>query len=436
LLEGNFPRVWVSGEISNLRRIASGHWYFSLKDAAAQVRCAMFRGNNRLLRFSPDDGMQVLARARVSLYEVRGDFQLIVEHLEEAGDGALLRAFEALKRRLAAEGLFDPERKRPLPTLPRRIGVITSPGGAAVRDVLSVLRRRFPAIPVRIYPVPVQGPEAAPRIAVALRLAAARQDCDVLLLTRGGGSLEDLWAFNEESLARAIAACEIPVVSAVGHQTDFTIADLVADHRAPTPSAAAELLSPDQRSILDRFAQLEQRLVLHLRRRLTHQSQRLTWLSGRLRQQHPGRRLETGAQRLDELDQRLARAMRNAVARRRMRLEALLAHLRRHSPSHRLTQVRMRLQQLMARQRHALERRLEDRRLRLAKASGALQAISPLATLERGYAIVTRLPKGTLVRRAGDVARGDRVRARLGRGVIECRVEKTDGEAPTAAPQS
>ncbi|HEU4485077.1 MAG TPA: exodeoxyribonuclease VII large subunit, partial [Povalibacter sp.] len=245
LLERGFPVLWIEGEMSNLSRPSSGHWYFSIKDEGAQLRCAMFRQRNLLARFTPRDGQVVLLRGRISLYEPRGDYQFLVDHIEEAGEGALRRRFELLKTRLAAEGLFATERKRPLPKHPARIGVVTSPSGAAIRDVLHVLRRRFCSIPVLIYPVPVQGAGAATQIAAAIRLASARADCDVLILARGGGSLEDLWSFNEEVVARAIAACTIPIVSGVGHEVDFTIADFVADLRAPTPSGAAELVAPD-----------------------------------------------------------------------------------------------------------------------------------------------------------------------------------------------
>ena len=253
LLEGHFPLVWVEGEISNLARPSSGHIYFSLKDEAAQVRCAMFKMRNRLLNFQPENGQQVLARARISLYEARGDFQLIIEHMEETGDGALRRQFELLKHKLFEEGLFDESHKRELPSLPTRLGVITSPSGAAIRDILSVLKRRFPGIPILIYPVPVQGNEAPPAIIDAIKTAGIRKDCDLLILARGGGSLEDLWAFNDESVARAIYHCPIPVVTGIGHEIDFTIADFVADFRAPTPSAAAEYISPDQNEWLENF---------------------------------------------------------------------------------------------------------------------------------------------------------------------------------------
>ncbi|MGE5241377.1 MAG: exodeoxyribonuclease VII large subunit, partial [Bacteroidota bacterium] len=265
MLEGGFPPLWIEGEISNLSRPASGHLYFSLKDAQAQVRCAFFRQYQRTRGAALKDGLHVLARARVSLYEGRGDFQLIVEYLEEAGEGALRRAFDALKLRLAQEGLFDAAHKKPLPRLPRRVGIITSTSGAVLHDILTTLKRRFPAIAILVHPVPVQGEGAAERIAAAIRVAGQRRDCDALILARGGGSLEDLWPFNEEIVARAIHACPVPIVSGVGHETDFTIADMAADARAPTPTAAAEMLSPDQQEWLAQFARLENRLVTAMR---------------------------------------------------------------------------------------------------------------------------------------------------------------------------
>ncbi|HHH35510.1 MAG TPA: exodeoxyribonuclease VII large subunit [Gammaproteobacteria bacterium] len=422
LLEGSFPLVWVEGEVSNFARPSSGHWYFSLKDASAQVRCAMFRNRNYLLGFTPENGAQVLVRARLSLYEPRGDYQLIVEHMEEAGDGALRRAFEELKQRLAAEGLFDETHKRPLPALPRRIGVITSPTGAAIRDILSVLQRRFPAIPVLIYPVPVQGREAAPAIARMIRLACRRRDCDVLILARGGGSLEDLWAFNEECVARAIHECDIPIVSGVGHEIDFTIADFAADLRAPTPSGAAELASPDGEEWRRRLRHGRARLKTVLRRRLADDRQRLRWLAARLRQQHPGQRLQQWNQRLDELEQRMLRAMDLRLERNRSRLRELRAHLRRHDPRARLRQARERCRRLAPRLRQVMRRRLQERRHRLEALGRALNAVSPLATLGRGYAILRTLPEGELVRDARQVRAGDAVEARLARGRLICDV--------------
>ena len=427
LLEGHFPLLWVEGEISNLARPGSGHLYFSLKDAQAQVRCAMFRLRNRHLDFRPANGMQVLVRARVGLYEPRGEFQLVVEHMEPAGAGALQRAFEALKARLAAEGLFDSRHKRPLPPLPRRVGVITSPTGAALRDVLSVLRRRFPAVPVRLFPVPVQGEGAAEAIAAALDRAGRRRDCDVLLLVRGGGSLEDLWAFNEEVVARAVRRCPVPVVVGVGHEVDFTIADLAADRRAPTPSAAAEMVTPHRDELLERLDGLARRLVLHLRRRLAQEAQRLTWLARRLGD--PRRHLHTAAQRLDELERRLTRAQHRRLQAAGERLAHLEHRLRRAEPRARLAALEQAAGQLRRRLAAAMGAALASRRQRLDALERTLRAVSPLGTLERGYAIVRR-PDGALVRSAAQVAPGETLETVLADGRLRGRVEAVEETPP------
>jgi exodeoxyribonuclease VII large subunit len=420
LLEGHFPLIWVEGEISNLARPASGHIYFSLKDAEAQVRCAMFKMRNRLLDFRPENGQQVLLRGRVSLYPARGDYQLIAEHMEEAGAGALRRQFELLKRRLSEEGLFDPAAKLPLPIMPSRLGIITSPSGAAIRDILSVLRRRFPGIPVLIYPVPVQCSEAPPAIVEALRTAAARQECDLLILARGGGSLEDLWAFNDEAVARAIHACPIPVVSAIGHETDVTIADFVADVRAPTPSAAAELVSPDRQEWAETLHGWQARLLRAWRSQLGQRQQGLAWLRQRLK--HPGQRLRERAQRLDELEQRLRLAQLSRQRQQQARLNTLRAQLLSHSPTQRLRELQLRLANLSRSNRQALNAHLERSRAHLHSLSRALDAVSPLATLGRGYAIVQKVD-GSIVRQASDVEVGEKVQTRLGQGHLDCRVE-------------
>ena len=377
LLESGLGRVWVEAEISNLARPSSGHWYFSLKDSQAQLRCAMFRQRNQHARFVPRDGQQVLARGRVSLYEPRGDYQLIVEQLEEAGLGALQRAFEQLRDRLAAEGLFAPERKRPLPAAPHRIGVITSPTGAALRDILHILARRYPSATVIVYPVPVQGAAAAPAIAAALDLAAARNECEVLILARGGGSLEDLWAFNDERVARAIHRASVPVVTGIGHETDFTIADFVADRRAPTPSGAAELVAPDTSGWLRQLARLGARFAAAVQRHLAEDERRLGALRHRLERAHPGARLVQSSQKLDELEQRLLRAWRERLLRAGTRVEL---------------------------------------------AARALQSVSPLATLARGFAVVTRASDGALLTDATAVAAGEEIHARLARGTLRARV--------------
>jgi exodeoxyribonuclease VII large subunit len=426
LLEQGFPRIWLEGELSNVSRPASGHLYFTLKDARAQIRAALFRTRNQAIRFRLEEGLQVLVRARVSLYEPRGDYQLIVEHMEEAGDGALRRAFEELKRKLADEGLFDVAHKQPLPVLPRRIGVITSPSGAAVRDVISVLGRRFPAIPVLIYPVPVQGREAGGEIANAIRRASARADCDVLILTRGGGSLEDLWPFNEEVVARAIHDCRIPLVSAVGHEIDFTIADLVADQRAATPSAAAELVSPDQIEWLARLTQLATRLENRLRHMLSDHQRQMAWLEKRLQQVHPGQYLRQQAQRLDELEQRVRLIIGIRIRELYSVLKEMHANLQRHSPAQQL--ARFGLQQGLLTQRlgTAMQGLLTEKRRRLELACRSLDTISPLATLQRGYAIVSHLPERRILRQAATVKPGDRVEARLAEGTLVCTVDATE----------
>ncbi|WP_018234127.1 exodeoxyribonuclease VII large subunit [Thioalkalivibrio thiocyanodenitrificans] len=425
LLEGTFPLIWVEGELSGVARPASGHVYFTLKDPNAQVRCALFRQRARNLRFRPADGMQVLVRARVGLYAPRGEYQLIVEHMEEAGDGALRRAFEALRNRLEAEGLFDPAAKKPLPRFPRRLGVITSPTGAAIRDILSVLRRRFPGLPVLVYPVPVQGEAAAPAIARALNTASRRGDCDVLIMARGGGSLEDLWAFNEEAVARALHDCRIPVITGVGHEVDVTIADLAADVRAATPSAAAELVSPPRDELLQHLEGRIRLLHERLGRRLRDQAQAVQTLERRLRQQHPERRLRDQAQRVDELERRLQLALDHGLRHRDARLAHLTDRLSHRSPARSLERLTSRRDQLALRLQGALRRRLDRLDSRLSAAARALHSVSPLATLGRGYSILTDV-QGQVIRDAAQVAVEDRVNARLGRGRLVCTVVQKD----------
>jgi exodeoxyribonuclease VII large subunit len=426
LLEGGLPLLWLEGELSNFARPSSGHCYFSLKDSAAQVRCAMFRQQSRALGFRPADGQQVLVRARVSLYETRGEFQLIVEHMEEAGEGALLRAFEALKLRLAAEGLFDPKHKQALPALPKRIGLITSPTGAAIRDLLHVLARRFPAIPVLVYPVPVQGAGAAERIAQTIDLASARDDCDVLILARGGGSLEDLWSFNEERVVRAIHRCVIPLVTGIGHEIDFTIADFVADVRAPTPSAAAELVAPDCAEFLGRLRTGESRLAQCAARRVAQLTDRTAWLERRLAQQHPGQRMKQRMQRLDELELRLQRAQARSRARLSDCLRECAAKLARLSPAVRIAGQLELAASLAGRLAVQAQRSLEAQRNRLGAGMRALHAVSPLATLERGYAIVSRAD-GTILHDAAGVMPGEEIGARLAKGRLEAVVKRAIG---------
>src|SRR5690606_17065317 len=354
LLEGHFPNVLVEGEISNLSMPSSGHWYFTLKDEGSQIRCAMFRNRNMMTRFRPRDGMQILLRGKLSIYEGRGDYQLIGESMEEAGDGALRRRFEMLKEKLAAEGLFATERKRPMPEHVRHVGVITSATGAVIRDIISVLRRRFPAIVITLFPVPVQGAEAPAAIVRAINTANRRRDLglDVLIIGRGGGSLEDLQAFNEESVARAASASELPTISAVGHETDVTIMDFVADLRAPTPSAAAELISPDQAEMMQVLAGYELIFAKLVKDRLHHHARQLAWLVRQLK--HPGRRLQEHAQSLDILEGRLQRATRHRINHAAHRLEALQQRLLAQSPRHVIRHHALRQEALT----HRLRRRM------------------------------------------------------------------------------
>jgi exodeoxyribonuclease VII large subunit len=426
LLEHSFPLLWVEGEISNFARPASGHWYFTLKDENAQIRCAMFRPRNALAGTTPGNGAHVLVRAQVSLYEARGDYQLIVEHIEDAGEGALRRAFEALKKKLGDAGLFDTRRKRPLPAFPRRVGVVTSPSGAALRDILSVLRRRFPALPVLLYPVPVQGATAAGQIAEAIRRASERNECDVLIVARGGGSLEDLWAFNEEVVARAIAACAIPVVTGVGHETDFTIADFVADVRAPTPSVAAETVSPDAAELLRRFAALEQRLRHRIEAKLAAGTQTLRLTRARLI--HPKQRVRALMQRVDELELRLRRALVAARQHRQAHLRVLTVSLLRHSPRERIRLAAVRRADLHARLLAALRNRLHASGQRVAALGRTLDGVSPLATLERGYAIVRKPANGELVRASTQVRPGETIEAQVAQGRLLCTVNETSSK--------
>lgn len=428
LLEGGFPLIWVEGELSNLSRPASGHLYFSLKDSAAQVRCALFRARAGLLRFKPADGLHVLVRARVSLYEVRGDYQLIIEHMEEAGHGALQRAFEELKQKLAKEGLFDAAHKKPLPAVPRTIGVITSPSGAAVRDILSVIRRRYALARVIIYSVPVQGEGAARKIAGMIHTAAARAECDVLIVARGGGSLEDLWAFNEEIVARAIYACPIPLVSGVGHEIDFSIADFVADLRAPTPTGAAELVTPDTEEWLRTLADTRRRLARILSERLMDLRKRFEWCSQRLQQLHPARMLHERAQRLDELDLRLNNSLHNGLQSRSTRLASLLSRLHQHSPAQALALLGSRCEALALRLNVATRGHLGTLHTRTELAMRSLDTVSPFATLERGYAIISDAESGAVIASVRQTGTGQLIQGRLADGRISARIQTVTQE--------
>ena len=403
LLEDGIARLWVQGELSNIARPASGHVYFSLKDGSAQIRCAFFRQRQRGPTISFKDGDQVLAYGRVSLYEPRGDYQLIVEAVEPAGEGALKRQFEVLKKKLAAEGLFDEDRKQELPPLPQRIGIITSPSGAAIRDVISVLGRRFPSIPVVVYPAAVQGEAAPAELIDAIDAAVRRDECDVLIIGRGGGSLEDLWAFNDERLARTIAGCPIPIVSAVGHEIDFTIADFVADVRAPTPSGAAEIVVPDRDDWLRAINSLAARIARQGQRAIEDRAQALDWLSRRLLRGSPQQTLHRQHERLREMRRRLAAAMREDFLEQSPRLSSLAQRLR------------AAVQSALGRNRHRLE-----------LAMRSLHSVSPLATLDRGYAIVEEAATGKVLLRGSDVSPGDDIRARLARGELIATVKSIE----------
>ena len=419
LLEDVFSGIWVEGEISNLARPASGHIYFTLKDGQAQVRCALFRQNAARVRQALRDGLAVKVRGKVSLFEGRGDYQLILDTVEPAGDGALRLAFEALKEKLGAEGLFASTGKIALPAHPRRIGIVTSPTGAVIRDIISVFRRRAPQVELNLIPTAVQGREATAQIVRALQRADAL-GFDALILARGGGSLEDLWCFNEEAVARAVAACSTPIVSAVGHETDVSIADFVADVRAPTPSAAAELLAPDSSELLQRLHNLQRRLVLHMQGRLARERLRLDGVSKRLR--HPGERLRQQAQRLDDLDMRLRRAFNQQLASQRERLARLDARLAAQHPGRSLALLRQRLDGLAERLPRAMQGQLRNQRQRLGALAGQLQIVSPLATLGRGYSILLD-KRGQAVRNAAQTQPGQRLKARLSEGELDVRVE-------------
>ena len=419
LLESSFMQVWVEGELSGFSRPSSGHWYFSLKDRKCQVRCAMFRGLNQRIRTLPKEGDQVRIRGKVTLYENRGDFQIIVEHIEPAGLGALQQAFDELKRKLLAEGLFDNARKKPLPSLPKHIGVVTSPTGAAIHDILTVLARRCPAIPVTLYPTAVQGEAATSDIVRAIERAQAHGVADVLIIGRGGGSLEDLWCFNEEAVARAIAACTIPTVSAVGHEVDVTIADFVADLRAPTPSAAAEKISPDQSDWLKQLREREFRLSNAMELALKRLNTQLGHLAARLRD--PRRELLEKAQRMDELELRLGKAIRQRLSTVSTRNDHLRQRLVMQSPGRQLSQNQATVNRITDQLVSLMQQGLRYRRENLEHAAQTLNVVSPLATLGRGYAIV-RDSDGRIIREASAVSAGETVSARVAKGELTAKV--------------
>ncbi|HCE2052837.1 TPA: exodeoxyribonuclease VII large subunit [Vibrio parahaemolyticus] len=421
LLENEMGIVWLVGEISNFSAPVSGHWYLTLKDSRAQVKCAMFRGNNRRVTFKPANGNQVLVKARLSLYEPRGDYQLIIESMQPEGDGRLQQEFEELKMKLAAEGLFAHTNKLPLPEHPKRVGIITSKTGAALYDILDVLKRRDPSLPVVIYPTMVQGDDAAIQIAQTIGRANSRNECDVLIVGRGGGSLEDLWCFNNEILARTIAASQIPIISAVGHEVDMTIADFVADVRAPTPSAAAELVSRDNSHKDQSLVAKQHKLASAMRYYLAQQKQQSAQLLHRLERQHPSYQLQRQSQQLDELDMRLRRAMQRFIDTRQQAVERKHHRLQLNSPIKHLAQQKSRLERVEHKLMDAMDRKLLTMRHQLAIAAEKLDTVSPLATLKRGYSI-TQTDQGKVVTSADDVKTGDLLVTRLANGEIHSTV--------------
>ena len=419
-LESQLPLLWVEGEVSNFMRAASGHWYFSLKDATAQVRCVMFRGRNQFADFTPANGDHVEIRALPSLYEARGEFQLGAEAIRRAGAGRLYEAFLKLKAKLEAEGLFDPAKKRALPRFPRCVGIVTSPQAAALQDVLTALSRRMPGLPVILYPTPVQGAGAGAQIAAAIRTAGERAECDVLLVCRGGGSLEDLWAFNDEAVARAIAASPMPVVSGVGHETDFTLADFAADLRAPTPTAAAELASPVRAELLLHLGNLARQLQHHLARRQQTEMQRLDYLARRL--VPPAEQLRRRQSDLHQLAQRLRHASGTRLSTEQLRIARLSQRL--VTPRHVIQREQQRLDALGLRVRRAVEGGLGQRQLNLARLTSSLAHLNPEGVLARGYSIV-QLENGAVVQDAATLNAGDKVGIRFHRGQARAKVEST-----------
>lgn len=436
LLEQEMGQVWISGEISNFTQPSSGHWYFTLKDDTAQVRCAMFRNSNRRVTFRPQHGQQVLVRANITLYEPRGDYQIIVESMQPAGEGLLQQKYEQLKAKLSAEGLFDQQYKQPLPAPAHCVGVVTSKTGAALHDILHVLKRRDPSLPVIIYPTAVQGDDAPGQIVRAIELANARRECDVLIVGRGGGSLEDLWSFNDERVARAIFASTIPVVSAVGHETDVTIADFVADLRAPTPSAAAEVVSRNQLELLRQLQNGQQRLEMAMDYFLAERTRRFTQLQHRLHQQHPQLRLARQQTVLERLRQRMNVALEGQLKRATLRQQRVAQRLNQQNPQPKIYRAQTRIQQLEYRLAENLRARLSSTRERFGNAVTHLEAVSPLSTLARGYSVTTATD-GKVLKQTKQVKAGDVLTTRLSDGWVESEVKGvTAAKKPRARKNS
>ena len=424
-LERAFSDIWVEGEISNFRPAESGHMYFTLKDGDAQLRIVMFRSQGRLLRFKPENGLAIIARGRLTMYEARGELQLQAEYLEPKGAGALQVAFEQLKAKLAAEGLFSAERKKPLPALPRKIGIVTSPRGAAIQDMLNILRRRHENVHVLIYPVQVQGDAAAAEVAAGVRYFNKTKSVDVIIVARGGGSVEDLWAFNDESLARMIAGCEIPVISAVGHETDFTICDFVADHRAPAPSAAAEIVIRSKLELVEKVANFRQRAARAMRYHLLLSRNALTSLSQQGTFARMRDLISRRGQRVDELVFRLAESQRRHLRAYHRRLDTASARVRAHDLRAKLGGMRRDITAQTNELAAITRNHLLQRRSRLERLAGQLEALSPLAILERGYALVFDA-NGNLVKDTRQLQLADSLRTRLAHGEFTSEVKKIE----------
>ena len=418
LLNRGFPLLWVEGEISNFSRPASGHMYFSLKDSKAQIRCAMFRNKNIRLDLTPENGMKILVRGRVGLYEPRGEFQLIVDHMEEAGFGLLQRQFEELKAKLSAKGWFDEDSKKALPQFPQKIGIISSPTGAALQDILNVLKRRCPQIPVLIYPATVQGDKAALQLESAVRQANIRKDCDVLVLTRGGGSIEDLAAFNDENLAQALYESNIPIVTGIGHEIDFTIADFIADMRAPTPSAAAELVAPDNQHLSNNINQLQKKLISVISSKLKQKIEAQRWLAKRLDQQKPSYQLQQQSQRLDELDARLKQRMQQLLNSKRLAAQALQKQLNTNSPKRLLESKQQKLRQKLTLLHQSIQKNITAKQATLAVQIAKLNSISPLKTLERGYTIVRDEKETQIINSVKQLKVGEKINTKMKDGAV------------------
>lgn len=431
-LEAGFSRIWMEAEISNLSRPASGHLYFSLKDDRAQVSCALFRSAAMKLQIQPENGMKVLVSGRVSLYEPSGRYQLILDGMQHAGEGLLQQKFEALKKKLEEEGLFAQDSKQELPKYPRQIALITSPSGAVIRDMLHVLKRRWPLARIRLYPVPVQGEEAPPAIVSAIRAADSHQWADVVLLGRGGGSLEDLWAFNEEMVARAIADCSIPLVSAVGHETDFSISDFVADLRAPTPSAAAELATPDADALAENFRRLERQLTVRMEDRRNSITQRLDHAWHRLQQVHPRRRLDEQRQRLAQAETGILREIRRRLENDHRSIKHLEKQLSVLHPGRAIRLQRERLETAASQLNREIRGLVKHHRERAAQIARTLNAVSPLDTVGRGYALITATDSGEVISSTHTVPEDGRITAQVSDGRLFCTVGYADDKDPAS----